>query len=668
MGSDIKSDSTYFASAVANLAYFGYVLSKGAYEEISTIGDNLIVEWWNDLRPNILEVTGDNREIADAVVYNNFPEEVLGKDEAEYWMFQYVMYFYPNLPIFVSQEGKDREPILSELDLKVLNIAKNESLQKIYDEIVQSPVRWTAQQKIYAEHLFTQEGVSFDASVIPFKENLVYLVSLAMNDGVEVSMKSATDVLRLAVALSDGDVTFSKNSKFRNFSRKERRFLLSLLEGSSHLEDDMVKRPGKWKKFMRSLHPGDYSSKFPKVVSSYNSLYSGSITSFNSKIENAIENSDEICLDLLKQRPGDFARRLNCVVDSFGYLAVSKFEEISDKLSVSQLLKLEGHFRAVNERLYRVFPPKGNWGKLQVVESSSFIEPSLQSEILSVIERSLESKMKLVSPVNLDESTKMIKLQTSDSELTNYGRGTVFPIPDNINFIRTASYWDYLTGFDNWFDNGWNFFDEKWSSMGACCWDLYSNGNKSAIFSGDPTNRESGKACQLIDLYLDKLEGEGIRYAVWSVLCYSKIPFSSAKEVYASMQMGEEAQSGKLFEPSRCQLSFPIDGDNLSKYVAYIDVKKREIVYMDANLKASVQSAGSNSKILSEVMPAFVEYLDSLPSVYDLFKNVRQSSSGDVVTYDDYSHKLADGEDAYVFKPVNENNSFNQISISTLLK
>jgi hypothetical protein len=297
----------------------------------------------------------------------------------------------------------------------------------------------------------------------------------------------------------------------------------------------------------------------------------------------------------------------------------------------------------------------------------------LKKNLLSKINKEIARRVsKSFKTVNLFDSAKMVKLQTSDSELTNYGRGTEFPIPENVNFIRTASYWELLSNSRNvWFDNGWNFFDANWKSIGCCCWTdfgLCDGDESAAVFSGDPTNSKEmkGRACQMIDLYMDRLEDNGVRYAVWNILGYSHIPFSKAKEVYAAMQWGEEPQKGKLFEPSRCQLSFPLKGDNLTKYIAYIDIEKRKVVYMDANLFGNVHSANTNGKHLEKNMPAFLEYMATLPSVYDLFKDVKKDENGLVVSYDDSNIEI-NGAKAFLFKTVNENNSFDPINISELL-
>ena len=246
-------------------------------------------------------------------------------------------------------------------------------------------------------------------------------------------------------------------------------------------------------------------------------------------------------------------------------------------------------------------------------------------------------------------------LPSNDGEASPYNRGTVFPIPDEVDFIRTASYWQNTKGGVTWFDNGWNFFDKDWKDLGACCWsavhfpgDGYPRlSNKKlegagAIFSGDPINTAEmkGRAAQLIDLYPSKLVAQGVRYAVWNILCYSRISFSQADDVFAALMWGKDPESGKLFEPSRCQLAFPLKGDSMTKYVCVIDLVTRELIYIDANLHGQVQTAASNGKSLEANMPAFMEYIASLPTVHDLFRESVSKKAEMQVLYSDKDAEL----------------------------
>jgi hypothetical protein len=653
-----------------NLSYYGYALSQQSYDQLAKCPDLAMISWWGGVEGVLAKITGDDKKMADFVVYKNFPKEVLEMSEAEYWGKQILMYWgFPNQ--YFTQPEAPRPELNEKLTFKVLHLAQTNSLERIFTDLLYLPNRWTDQQSADLVYLLPEFGEKVETEKMQFKENLIYLLiyCLAQNQPIEVT--SATDVLRLAAGLSEGDISLRVNSKFRKFKRSERRFLLQLLNKAKNLLEDINRRKNTWKKLFYVLHPGDYAEQYPHVATAYNQLYQDlKIPTFNSKLEQLLLAKDKGVLELLKTRPGEFLRRLRHCVDLFGLEAVNAFVEIIPKLKLIQLLKLQGYWETINYRLYRAIAPKGNWTKLQVItiEAVQPLDEQIIKKILEAIALEIKTRISPIVPsVKLYPQTDLIKLQTNDSDLTPYGRGTAFIIPDNIRFIRTASYWQSgPTSYNIWYDNSWNFFDQAWSPLGSCCWN-YPFFREAAIFSGDPTNTKDaeGNACQLIDLYLDKLLEANVRYAVWNILCFSHLAFDEAK-VFAALQWGEKPDTGKLFEPSRCQLAFPLKGQNFTKYIAYLDLYQDQIVYLDANLKASTFSADYNSETLREKMPAFVEYLDTLPSVFDLFKHLPQGVEGLCVAYSDADISL-DGQEAYIFRPENRNNQFKSFSLSSLL-
>ena len=662
-----KISKNVLATLGANLISYGYILSKEAFDKLQNLSKVQAQEFWADLEPALKSITGDDKNMDRFVVYKNFPQEVLDKTSAEYWIAQIFMYLGVPNEIF-TQEELPRDKMLEDTKLKVLHLGNNNSLQKILDALLALPSRWTKDQLNDVKFIVYQDEIVFDAATIPFKENMVKLVAYLIDKNVDVNIRSATDVLRLAVGLSDGDVSLRSNTKFRKFSRKERRFLLGLLDKTSNLGEDLARRKEVWKRLFKGLHPSDYP-QFENVIRQYNDLYNNNLRTFNSLIEKCIQARNKDAIFLLQSRAGEYARRLFKIVEVFGQDGVDGFLSVLKKLKTVQLLIILKQVETINSRTFRTFAPKGNWSRLQVVENKIHLDASYQSQLTNLIREEIAGRVQdKYKTVYLSEEADWVKLQTNDSDLTPYGRGTVFPVPENIKFVRSASYWKNKTYGNNWFDNGWNFFDEGWNPCGACCWTSETFMNKSAVFAGDPTNSKDseGRACQVIDLYLDKLEQRGVRYAVWNVLCYSGIKFSEANEVFAALQWGEEAAKGKIFEASRVQLAFPLTGDCLTKYIAYIDIKERKLIYIDANLKGNVNSAERNESTLSEVMPAYVEYLDTLPSVYDLFKGVRKHKKGLPVLYTDKDVEF-DNKNAFVFSPENDENNFEQINVAELL-
>jgi predicted heme/steroid binding protein len=660
-----SENDTLVATVLSNLSYYGYVPSLDVVANLKSSDSSAIKEFWKTVEPSLKEITGDNKNMGDFVVYKNFPKEVLEKSQAEYWLAQVLMYWGFKNELF-TQPVESRSQMLELKSLKVLSLADDNSLGEIYTNLIKSPARWTESQKEYAQALMSELKISsIDLDVSQFKENTIALASKAITQGLEIKVSTATDVLRLASAMSDGDVSLRTNVKFRNFKRPERKMLLSLLDNSTNLMADVGVRPEVFKRLFKALHPGDY--KFQNVIAVYDNLYKDNYTTLNSEIDAKIANKDISVLNIFKSRPGEYVRKLHHLYSVFKEDAVDSFIDVVPQLKTIQLVKLSKYIETINDRKELIFAPGGNWTKAQFEKNEK--EPFSQGskdKLLSSISDELSNRLTKQFPqgVSLGEGLDKIKLQTNDQELATYGRGTEFPIPENMNFIRTASYWACKTAGSNWFDNGWNFFDKDWKDLDTCCWNTAEALNKGAIFSGDPTNAKDmeGRACQMIDLNIDALVKSGARYAVWNILSFSHVAFKDA-DVMGTLQWGEDAQSGKLYEPSRAQMVFPVQGDNYTKYVAYVDLVERSLVYMDANLYGNVSSAQDNASKLSEKMPAFVEYLDSLPSVQDLFKHAPKGITP--ILYTDKDVKVE--EQAYVFKPENTQNSFTQIDLANVL-
>jgi hypothetical protein len=380
---------------------------------------------------------------------------------------------------------------------------------------------------------------------------------------------------------------------------------------------------------------------------------------------------------LLISRPNEVIKRFHHLYSLFGDKVLELLEFAVKKQSIQQLLELRKYIETINLRENQLIAPAGKWSHLKVFKNEKTnIDPNVIKISFKIIDKRVKELLmgKFSNGVNLCNKTKDIKLPSNDQELAKYGQGTIFDIPEKTKFIRSASFWSFedASNIGNiWYDNCWSFFDENWKSKGHCDWtkEHHSDGdnNKSAVFSGDPTNSKDveGRACQMIDLYVDKLEKEGIRYAVWSILCYSNQPFSEAKEVLGTLQFGENAQEGKLYEPSRVKMAFPIKGNNLTKFIAYIDTKSRKLIFMDANLPASINAPSDNLEKLEGIMPAYCEYMDAKPSIYDLFQSLPNGNMN--ILFSDEGISLEDDSDAYVFERKNNDNTFKDINIGSLL-
>ena len=118
--------------------------------------------------------------------------------------------------------------------------------------------------------------------------------------------------MRLITALSDGDISlFKSDTRYRSFKRSERRLLLELLESCNGLEED-VRYKNEWIRIGERLHPGEYKC-YPRATKAFDKLRKkGKIKTFQSRLEQAFsENDYDTALRLLKQRPGEFGRKMD---------------------------------------------------------------------------------------------------------------------------------------------------------------------------------------------------------------------------------------------------------------------------------------------------------------------------------------------------------------------
>lgn len=687
-----------FMTIISNLIYFGYIPSNEAFNNLKNYSEEDLVSFWDKYESVFKNVTFTDRDMDSFMVYKNFPKEVMNMSDSEYWFKQILIYF--GVPVDYLREKKEKRPELNDIKtLKVLSLSNDNTLIDIFNSNVLKKSVWNDYEKEEVLFLFNYLNKnSVDVSEFGFKENAISMACFAFENNLDLKIKDATDVLRLVAILSEGCLSYINKVRFKNFKKSERVRLLSILDSCNNLKEDFAMRKEVWKKFMYKLHAGDYN--FKNVNNAVDLLYKNKIKTFNSIVDNKIKVKDISALEDLGSRHGDFIRRFHKLYEVFGSKAIKKLEVMVGKFETIQILKLKKYIATVNDRNSLIFAPNGNWERAIVIKKDKLnikevvpvssenvytgliassnktievskveIKQNHLTNIIKILNKELKLRMNVKFPngVSLDEKLKDIKIPSNSQTIdVNFGRGTKFDIPENCKTIRTSSYWKAGKGKDTcWFDNSWNFFNEDWKVKGSVCWN--NTGFNGALFSGDPLSGEDsyGRACQVIDLDIDKLINSGVRYCVWNILCYSEISFNEVEEVLGTLQFADNSLEGEVFEPSRVQLGFPLKGDNLTKYVAYVDLVERKLIYMDANFYGDIRSASSNGTTLSKIMPPFLEYLETLPSIYDIFENLKKGKTK--IIFSDLGVKIKEKE-AYVFRKENKNNDFENIDIANLLK
>ncbi|RRR73151.1 MAG: hypothetical protein EI684_09215 [Candidatus Viridilinea halotolerans] len=118
-------------------------------------------------------------------------------------------------------------------------------------------------------------GLTLIPATVPQRKHTALLGALLLRhtshgvDRFPTYVTTATDVLRLAVVLSDGDVCLATPKKFRSFVRAERRLLLERREACGNSIEDMLRYPETWNRLGERLHPGEYQTRFPRSAAAF---------------------------------------------------------------------------------------------------------------------------------------------------------------------------------------------------------------------------------------------------------------------------------------------------------------------------------------------------------------------------------------------------------------
>ena len=224
----------------------GYILSSELMVEMMKISYEKFDEYAENIIKTLKEMTGS--DVEHKPMYKNFPESVRNASDIKLFVDQITGYsidFYGVLnDIFHFAEGtvnlrndiqfdgekKERIKLNDNIEYKVINPETLKGFEDMFVSMMKQNSALSESDKKDLDHFLKEypDSVSFVPESIPFKETMVFVYALLMDmnvPGEKLPIKNATDLLRLSVAMSDGDVSLAKAPHFRKFKRKERTLL-----------------------------------------------------------------------------------------------------------------------------------------------------------------------------------------------------------------------------------------------------------------------------------------------------------------------------------------------------------------------------------------------------------------------------------------------------------
>lgn len=546
-------------------------------------------------------------------LYEDFTKTVPNSSEVELYIRAIIHYIGSDFGAMIVYGNTPLREALENYEHVVLKDLSKESVSSLANSIAVQGQPYSDQDR---EDLTNLQGY-LDASVeIPIRENLVWLATVNPVWVEQIRERgTVTDVLRLAVAYSGGDTSLSEKVRFK-LSRPQRREVVSLLddviERQNMALEDFALRAETWKRFFRAVHAGEYDAPAAQVAA--DSVYNNTVRSFASKVELAILNKDlKGTLNLLKTRPGIFARRLAHVLRTFPQdrqAVLSAFSEVANKVSLRVLVQMYVRFSGptAEEAPMIRFAGKSRSGRGGMIENKLSGD---QSDVLRALELGFAGRHADKTFVIEDQELAgqlaiPMGVRSASSGLRAIGRGSRIAFPEDKDFGRLFMHWRNLEN-----SSGWGSRVDLDLSLALHGDDgryiehvSYTNLRTSGAYhSGDITNAPKG-AAEFIDMDFKKLRESGVRYAVASVLSFTSTPFDQIPEAWSGLMFRENLDKGEHFEPSTVAVRSALMSPSKNVITMVLDLETREMIWLDLNHNSgrTIESGrGQITALLDEV-------------------------------------------------------------------
>ena len=620
-----------------NIESLGYTLSVDLIETVNTFSAERLKSFYKQFIHDLKEIRGANVKFEP--MYPDFPEQVKEADEKELYNNAYWHYVgdWFGKRIMPDYEKTPRQELQDEVSLQVIEPGTKEDFNTIFTNLVNSKtsisetdkedVKWFV--KNYNQHVLT-----LLPEEIPLKENIGLLTGLFIENRLEArgfyerNIKTATDVLRVAVALSNGDISLAENTVFISFSRKTRKILLALLENCGNITEDMLRYKNRWKRLGEKLHPFEYKKRFPNCYQAFDIIRNDKqFLTFNAKVEKAIDSRDiTLAIELLKTRPGEFTRRIDKLLrESRDHQKITEnFNEIADKVSTPVLLQLINHFKNRNaDKEFRTFFPKGNIARVKVIDNTlPDIPRKACDRVMDICEQSLIRRFRKsgkLGKVYLDEKLKNytvpFSLRSASNALRTIPRGSSIELPPG-DTVRLFIYWQNGNQRTD-LDLSALALDDK--SLHVTTISYYNLKSLGGYHSGDITSAPEG-ASEFIDIEIPEFLENDIRYVMMCINSYTWQPYCDLPVCFAGFMMRQYPESGEIYEPKTVENKFDLTADSKVAIPLILDLRERQVIWTDLSLKNNLQANNnvhnnmSSLTIVNKVMTTL-----SKPVLYDLF-------------------------------------------------
>ncbi|MFE1910054.1 TerD family protein [Streptomyces anandii] len=401
---------------------------------------------------------------------------------------------------------------------------------------------------------------------VPVRENRAVVNEARLGVGADLLLDSVTDVLRLACALSGGDVTLQEPTRFRTLPRPLRRGLLAGLDAvvaanPAKLADVHAHREP-FKRLGERLHPHEYP-RWPHAADVF-AVARGEkeARTFESRLEKLLDEFDVLgAVKLLKSAPGKLFRALDLLLriaagqeerDAVVAAAVEVAPHVSGRVVLSVREHLHNRARESDEP--RIFVNRR--GRAWVTPDFRPPVPAADLDRL-IAALDAETRRRLPAPdrLLLDPDVLDVALPLSGrataAGLGVLPRGSVSAVEGEQ--LRFFVYWKQSEDRTDYDLSALllhpDYSTDSWLSYTS----LKAVGGE---HSGDITEAPDG-ASEFINLSLDRVRST---FIVPQVNIYAGEGFEEVEESFFGFMLRDGEQKGRPFEPRTVRMKSELRG------------------------------------------------------------------------------------------------------------
>lgn len=656
-----------------NIEDLGFILSPKLINEIALLPESGIISLYEEVVPILKKMKGAH--VNHKPMYPNFPQSVIDMSEVALYLNALVHYLSDG-QWKPTEEVKERFPLFENTKMIPINLGIEDDFKSIFTDLLASKSSISQSDKDVLVKFFeiypTLTLVNLLPEKIHMKEQLGFIFAQFVKTKVSPEnltklVKQPTDVLRIAVALSDGDVSLATNTKFKKLSRGERRLLLALLESCSGLAENMLKYREQWIRLGEKLHPGEYKKAYPKTFNAFQLLRNEpeKVETFNRELETYLIHDPASAVALLTERPGVFARRLDHVLRLLPEKReniAKQFLNTAHEVSTPVLLQMHSHFRSRNHLENRVVMPKGNITKLQTIPALPAMPEKFCSKMVEHIETVLKRKFKelpTLGKVWIDPSLKNYLVpfseRTASKALKTIVRGSRVNLDPNLDTVRFFIWWKNGTARTD-IDLSAVVLNDKFELIDTISY--YNLKTFGGHHSGDIVDAPKG-ASEFIDISMKKvlqyknLAGNG-RYVAMVINSFTMQPYCDLPECFAGFMGRQAPNSGEIYEPKTVANKFDLTANTRMALPLIIDCKEKQVVWMDLsatkfNWHRGGNNVASNKTTISDSCKAIVN-LEKF-NIFDLLR-LHAETRGTLVSSKDQADVVFDVDFASNFSEI----------------